>query len=235
MKMDLGIINVSNGLTSKADGKDKLLATLQYVLMFVSGGQPGVAKDLQIKVAAARKVFRIMKPMETLTPLLKEPYLPGRKPMHHELLPKIRSLFMAIYFTFDHAVWLGSVNIIKDKNILEKCQKASLWGWLLGSIATITLESVTLSDGSMAVKRMQGEDEQSWQQRRAELSAATHKRALTLVHAIIQALLATGLLQLRPFKPRLTASFGVAASVLNCYMLSPPWPVAIHKVDAKLA
>lgn len=29
--------------------------------MFVAGGQPGMAKDLQVKVAAARKVFRIMK------------------------------------------------------------------------------------------------------------------------------------------------------------------------------
>ena len=29
--------------------------------MFVSGGQPGLAKDLQVQVAAARKVFRFMK------------------------------------------------------------------------------------------------------------------------------------------------------------------------------
>lgn len=34
---------------------------MQYVFMFLSGGQPGIAKDLQVKVAAARKVFRFMK------------------------------------------------------------------------------------------------------------------------------------------------------------------------------
>lgn len=153
---------------------------MQYVLMFLSGGQPGLAKDLQVKVAAARKVFRIMKvcltcsqcvliqfeggqkrhtisgvsnctvvaptllthafmvpaalaswaqhtyrlllqPLETLTPLLKEPYLPCKKALHQELLPKIRSACMAAYFAFDHLVWLGSVNVITDKRILERC------------------------------------------------------------------------------------------------------------------
>jgi hypothetical protein len=38
----------------------------------------------------------------------------------------------------------------------------------------------------------------------------------------VQALLATGLLQLRPFRPRTTAVFGVLASALNVYMLAPP-------------
>lgn len=231
---DLFVLQVSNGLTSKADGKDKLLATLQYVLMFLSGGQPGLAKDLQAKVAAARKVFRIMKPVETLTPLLKEPYLPGKKSLHQELLPKIRSVCMAAYFTFDHLVWLGSVNVIKDKALLERCQKASLWGWLLGSVSTIALESLSLSDGTMVVKRVPGEDDQAWQIRRAELSASTHKKMLVLIHAVTQALLAIGLLQIRPFKPRLTATFGVLASVLNCYMLSPPWPSLKPQVKAAI-
>lgn len=132
-----------------------------------------------------------------------------------------------------------------------------MWGWLLGSVSTITLESFSLSDGTMVVKRAPGEDDQTWKARRAELSASTHKKMLVLIHAIVQvcaaprsctgcnvraprtryrkqclhatggallqALLAVGLLQLRPFKPRLTATFGIMASVLNCYMLAPPW------------
>jgi hypothetical protein len=39
--------------------------------------------------------------------------------------------------------------------------------------------------------------------------------------ACVQALLATGLLQLWAFKPRTTATFGVIASAMNCYMLAP--------------
>lgn len=28
---------------------------------------------------------------------------------------------MAAYFAFDHLVWLGSVNVITDKRVLERC------------------------------------------------------------------------------------------------------------------
>lgn len=45
----------------KSDGRDKLLATVQYVAMFISAGQPGDVKKIQASVAAARKVFRIMR------------------------------------------------------------------------------------------------------------------------------------------------------------------------------
>ena len=37
------------------------MAVMQYVLMFLSGGNPGTLKDMQVKVAGARKVFRVMK------------------------------------------------------------------------------------------------------------------------------------------------------------------------------
>lgn len=54
----------------------------------------------------------------------------------------------------------------------------------------------------------------------------------------MQALLATGLLQLRPFKPRTTATFGVIASAMNCYMLAPTLQAWLHSwlaVPAKLS
>jgi Peroxisomal biogenesis factor 11 (PEX11) len=48
------------------------------------------------------------------------------------VLPKLKALFMASYFAFDHAVWLGSVGIIKDKKALERCaaRGAELSCWL---------------------------------------------------------------------------------------------------------
>lgn len=45
----------------KTDGRDKLLATVQYAAMFISAGQAGDVKKIQASVAAARKVFRIMR------------------------------------------------------------------------------------------------------------------------------------------------------------------------------
>ena len=54
-------VQVLNQFLEKSDGRDKLLAALQYAAMFVAAGQPGDAKRVQASVAAARKVFRIMK------------------------------------------------------------------------------------------------------------------------------------------------------------------------------
>jgi Peroxisomal biogenesis factor 11 (PEX11) len=62
-----------------------------------------------------------LQPIESLTPVLREPYLPGKKALILELLPKLKAIFMASYFGFDHLVWFGSVGIIKDKQRLERC------------------------------------------------------------------------------------------------------------------
>lgn len=41
------------------------------------------------------------------------------------------------------------------------------------------------------------------------------------VCACVQAALAVGLLQLRPWKPRTVGFLGIVASAINCYMLTP--------------
>lgn len=53
------------GFLDKSDGRDKLLATVQYAAMFLSAGQPGDIKRIQVSVATARKVFRVMKASHT--------------------------------------------------------------------------------------------------------------------------------------------------------------------------
>ena len=44
------------------------------------------------------------------------------------------------------------------------------------------------------------------------------------VCCVLQTVLAAGLLQLRPMKPRTVGLIGVIASVMNCYMLYPKLP-----------
>lgn len=46
----------------------------------------------------------------------------------------------------------------------------------------------------------------------------------TFVRCVLQTVLAAGLLQLRPMKPRTVGLIGVVASVMNCYMLYPKLP-----------
>ncbi len=57
------------------------------------------------------------------------------------------------------------------------------------------------------------------------------RRSLVLIHAITQGLLALGLLEKLPIKPRTVGLFGVVASALNCYMLYPAYPVVAAPVD----
>lgn len=222
MSGELAALTALNGFLGKSDGKDKLTATLQYVCMFVSAGQPGLAKDIQVKIAAARKVFRILKPLEVLTPIIKEPYLAGKQHPLIELLPKLKNALMAVYFGCDHLVWLGSVNVITDKKFLERSQKTSLWGWFLGSICTMIQETISLLQN--ASQRQPQESEEDWKRRRHAAAEKAQKHILTLTHAIFQGLLAMGLLQLRPFKPRTVGLLGVIASAMNCYMLFPAIP-----------
>ena len=69
----LAYANQLKGLLAKADGKDKFIALVQYVAMFTSAGQPGVALSVQKSLGAARKPFRVFKPVEFLMPLLEKP------------------------------------------------------------------------------------------------------------------------------------------------------------------
>ena len=50
----------------------------------------------------------------------------------------------------------------------------------------------------------------------------------------LQAALAAGLLELRPWKPRTVGFIGVVTSVMNCYMLFPSYPApAVPKPTMK--
>ena len=42
-------------------GKDKVIALIQYAAMFTSGGEPGLALNVQKSFSAARKPFRLYK------------------------------------------------------------------------------------------------------------------------------------------------------------------------------
>ena len=127
---------------------------------------------------------------------------------------------MASYFAFDHVGWAAGAGLVTNKTTIEKCQKVSTWSWLLGSCSTILIELTEVMGADM--RRKEGETDGEWAERRHKLDQSM----LRLLHAVIQAGLAVGLLQLRPWSNRKTAAFGVAASALNCFMLLPPRPAA---------
>ena len=212
-----------NGFLAKADGKDKLTALIQYAAMFVSAGEPGTAKKVQGSVAAARKVFRVFRPLESATPVILNPRLDTTKgPAYKDALAKLKSLLMALYFAGDHVVWASQAGVTTNKKLVERWQKISLYSWCGGSVITIVQECEEI--GKLASTRGAGEPLADWRRRQANAAAEIDRRLLTLVHAVTQALLAVGLLQLRPWKPRTVGVIGIVASAINCYMLLPALP-----------
>jgi len=73
---------------------------------------------------------------------------------------------------------------------------------------------------------MQRKDEsnEDYTVRQAADAAELRRHAIIFWHAVFQALLAMGLLQLRPWKPRTVGALGIIASAMNCYMLYPSLP-----------
>jgi hypothetical protein len=73
---------------------------------------------------------------------------------------------------------------------------------------------------------MQRKDEsnEEYATRQAAEAAELRRHAIIFWHAVFQALLAMGLLELRPWKPRTVGALGIIASLMNCYMLYPSVP-----------
>lgn len=215
-------LQVIKGFCAKSDGKDKLTALVQYLCLYLSAGQPGNLKKVQASVTAARKIFRIMRPLETLTPLLTQPGLTGKQPLRQEVLGKVKDLLMATYFAADHVVWAHQIGLLSNKRHGERAQKVSLWAWALGSLTTMVLEANAILATSS--RRRAGESDAEWAKRQEAARAEVNAHLLVFVHGFLQALTAVGLLQLYPFKPRTVGLLGSLASALNCYFLLPPFP-----------
>lgn len=215
-------LQVIKGFCAKADGKDKLTALVQYACLFLSAGEPGNLKKVQASVTAARKVFRIMRPLESMTPLLIQPGFQGKQAWQIETILKLKDVLMAVYFAADHVVWAYQIGLVNDKSTGERFQKISLWGWALGSVCTVVLETMAIAEA--AAPRADGESDVEWAKRQEAARREINSRALVLFHGLVQAGTAAGLLQVVSMRPRTVGLLGAVASAINCYFLLPAMP-----------
>uniref|UniRef100_A0A7R9SV23 Peroxisomal membrane protein 11C n=1 Tax=Polyblepharides amylifera TaxID=1486889 RepID=A0A7R9SV23_9CHLO len=209
-------LTATQGFLSKADGKDKLLALLQYAAMLASGGEPGISIQVQKSLAGARKPFRIMKPLEALLPLLKTPQKNAHIPL--VLLDKLKGLGMVLYFGGDHVVWASSSGLVTDKELVEKAGQISLYGWLVGSVCAALLEAVAAVQSEAKCETDANPSDVIWEQRK--------KHSLVVTSNVCQASVALALLGIVPMKPRTTAMLGFLTSAISCYQLLPTFPIS---------
>jgi len=288
-------VKAAQGFLAKSDGRDKLLATLQYAAMVAAAGEAGRALKVQKNLGAARKPFRVLKaraprragragralprcraaalsqpgaraaqPAEALLPLLASPLAPltplalaakvrwrrprgaargrrGISPRPSQTDPnpfsrtrpwrraQLKALSMAAFFGFDHVVWAGGAGLVEDKTLLEKAQKLSFYGWLLGSLCQLAADAAELRKLLAArdkARAAAGDAPGAAAAADAAAAPALHQRAIAATGTAAQAALAAALLGLLPLKPRTIGLIGVTTSAIACYQLMPPLPKA---------
>lgn len=204
--------------------------------MFASAGNPGIAKILQGNLAAARKVFRIMRPLEQLNALFQNPRLSHKRPLWLDLLDKLRPICMAVYFGADHVVWAKQAGLKKTSS--EKAGRVSMYGWAVGSFAGFLVE---LHDIVAFASRKPTETAAEYAERLDASKAELNRRAILVLHLALQSALATGLLGFTGWSQRTIGAIGTATSALNCYMLFPalsaflPKRIEAPKPNVKIA
>lgn len=206
-------LNQIKGLLAKADGKDKMMALIQYAGMFVSAGEAGNALKIQKSFSAARKPMRLYKPVEVAMPLMVGS--PKGKGLA-VALEYIKTAGMFCYFGADHFVWAGQAGIVTDKETLSNMQKISFWGWFAGSIAGLIQQ---LGEFNRLLEELNKTSEE--EERKAVLAKA-QKCMLGITTNSTQAVLALGLLEKLPLDKRQCGALGVFLSALNIYSLAPP-------------
>uniref|UniRef100_A0A7S0US10 Peroxisomal membrane protein 11C n=1 Tax=Polytomella parva TaxID=51329 RepID=A0A7S0US10_9CHLO len=214
-------VQVMNGFLAKADAKDKLTGLLQYACLFLSAGEAGNLKKVQASITVARKVFRVMRPLELISPLLIQPVFTGKQPVVLEAINKLKTLCMALYFGADHLVWAQQLGLV-DKKTGDKFSTLSLAGWAYGSVLAAIAEIYQISN--LHVKREEGESEEAFAKRVEVAKAAMNKHCFALFSAAIQTLLAFSVKGSIKLRPRTLGLVGVISQSLGCWSLIPAYP-----------
>lgn len=227
---------------ASADGKDKVLSFCQYACMFVGGGVDGRATRAQKSLAASRKPFRLWKPVEAVMPVL-EARKRGKAlgaTTTDRAAHVLRALGMCAYFGFDHAVWATSAGVVADesKALGEYAQKASYWGWFVGSASGLFLDTAELNALLDAMRekgfaRPEGADaeddedasEEERERRdaeREEIRQRARKVFVGLITNSAQTVLALALLERVKMSKRKIGALGMFLSAVHVASILPP-------------
>ncbi|KAJ9680914.1 hypothetical protein PVL29_020042 [Vitis rotundifolia] len=212
---------------NKAEARDKICRAIQYGSKFLSDGQPGTAQNVDKSTSLARKVFRLFKFVNDLHALISP--APQGTPLPLILLGKSKNALLSTFLFLDQIIWLGRSGIYKNKERAEQIGRISLFCWMGSSICATLVELGELGRLSASMKKLEKELKGSDKYQNEQFCSKLEKsnaRSLALVKAVMDTVVAVGLLQLAPKKvtPRVTGGFGFVSSLISCYQLLPSPP-----------
>uniref|UniRef100_A0A5B6YXM9 Putative Peroxisomal membrane protein 11C n=1 Tax=Davidia involucrata TaxID=16924 RepID=A0A5B6YXM9_DAVIN len=197
---------------NKAEARDKICRAIQYGSKFLSNGESGTAQNVDKSTSLARKVFRLFKFVNDLHALISP--TPQGTPLPLVLLGKSKNALLSTFLFLDQIVWLSRTGIYKNKERAELIGRISLFCWMGSSICTTLVELGELGRLSASMKKLEKDlkntNKYKNEQYRSKLQKS-NERSLALIKAVMDIVVAVGLLQLAPKKvtPRVTggASF----------------------------
>ena len=154
---------------------------------------------------------------------------------------------MAAYFGFDHVVWASGAGLVEDKQLVEKAQEWSLYGWLFSSLLGLASDLAELRKLRASSSRLAslpstpggGGGDEAGKAKGAGEGEAVRRAALaknqdevraklvSLAGLATQASVAASLLKLVTVSPRATGLLGVTTSAIAVYQLLPALPAAV--------
>ncbi|RWR86624.1 Peroxisomal membrane protein 11C [Cinnamomum micranthum f. kanehirae] len=214
---------------NKAEARDKICRAIQYGSKFLSNGEPGTAQNVDKSTTLARKVFRLLKFVNDLHPLISP--APQGTPLPLILLGKSKNALLSTFLLLDQVVWAGRSGIYKNKERTELIGRISLFCWMGSSACSTLVELAELVRLSGAKKKLEKDLKQTDKYQNEQYLRKikqSNDSLLALVKASMDIVVAIGLLQLTPRKvtPRVTGAFGFITSLISCYQLLPSSPKA---------
>ncbi|KAI4371527.1 hypothetical protein MLD38_019749 [Melastoma candidum] len=209
---------------NKAEARDKICRAIQYGSRFLSDGKPGTSQDVEKSTSLARKVFRLFKFVNDLHALISPS--PHGTPLALVLLGKSKNALLSTFLFLDQIVWLGRAGIYKNKEHVDLVGRISLFCWMGSSICSALVELGELARVTRAIKKIEKTVGQSKNDEYRSKVQKSNERLLALIKALMDIVVAVGLLRLAPTKvtPRISGAFGFVTSLISCYQLLPAPP-----------
>lgn len=209
---------------NKAEARDKICRAIQYGSKFVSNGEPGPAQNVDKSTSLARKVFRLFKFVNDLHAIISP--APKGTPLPLILLGKSKNALLSTFLFLDQIVWAGRTGIYKNKERAEMLGRIAQYCYMGSSACTTIVELAEIGRLSASMKKLEKElkhADKLQDEKYLSMLKKSNERALALVKASMDIVVAIGLLQLAPEKitPRVTGGLGFLSSLISCYQLLP--------------
>jgi len=223
-------------------GRDKSCRALQYSSRFIKAFLLSLAKDKNQEFLAklaehvdaiggnmgmTRKVLRWGRPIGIirnvflmLKGLSKKDGKTDAQGLTFTYFKTLADISLALFFLFDHVLYLGRLKIVKNQNILQRCDYLSNFFWLCECIATIVSDCMQIH----VLQNKLAQESLARQKTVEEINDIKEKidnSILNIIRSVIDTPIALHFMNPKFLDPSFIGVLGTITSLIGCYQA---WP-----------